>query len=586
MTSMRTTFENSQLHLDECDVCVVGSGASGGIAALKLAEAGLKVVLLEAGKQLDVTRQYKQHMWPYELDDRGLDIRGTGVNFMADGLWRIPGEPFTVATGSQFCWFRSRLVGGRTNHWGRGVARFLPEDFERDDKVASDDGWPFGYSDLIPYYERVESYMGITGPTCYHTACEYQGLTLEPKCYERVVAQGCEELGIPVIPTATAVLMRPHRGRPPCHFCAQCPRGCKTSAGFSIGQTAIPDGLATGNLRVLTNAMVDQLHADGNLVSAVSYIDKATRVRRQIKCHAVFLAASACESARILLNSATAEHARGLGNSSGLVGRNLRDNVGVRVHAHIPALEGMEPHNCDGIGRPHVMVPWWRPTDVDFTKGYEFLVAGGLQMPSMGIFDALSDEVQGFGLDLKRVCRRRYGSEVFFIFTGEMISNADSFCELDPQVRDEWGTPVLRFHFRWGENEITMSRHMLQTAHAIIGRIGGRVLSCYSGDQNSMTLPGQNFRESGVARMGTDPKRSVLNRFCQSHDIPNLYVVDAACFVTSPEKPPTLTIMAVSWMASEHYVMSQGLSVNDDLTDVDFSCGTTASPSEILVYDS
>lgn len=539
------------------DVCIIGSGASGGIAARVLTCGHLKVAILEAGQTLDIERDYKQYLWPYEVPDRAMDLRGIGGGFMANGFFKIDGEPHTNAKGTSFRWFRSRIVGGRTNHWGRGVARFSRDDFRSRSVTGGGDDWPLGYEELSPYYSKVEQYVGIIGPTTYFGPPASDMPVPQAKCYERLIRKGCDRLGIPTIPTATAVITRQHNGRQPCHYCAQCPRGCKIGAGFSISQTAIPDAIATGRLTLVTNAMARELLVDGRgLLRGVSYVDKLTCSERQIRARCVVLAASPCESARLLLNSRSSRYPDGLSNASGVVGRYLRDSIGTRVLSYFPSLENLVRHNCDGLGRPHVLVPWWNPEDRDFVKGYEILFSGGQAMPLVGLFDRESDEYEGYGVSLKEVCRRRYGTYVHFIITGEMLANDESYCEIDPSVSDVWGIPVLRFHFAWGDQERAMVRHMLKTAQDIIEASGGVYLGPYSDFPEGMTRPGENFHESGTVRMGDDPATSALNSYCQSHEVPNLFVVDAACFVTTPEKPPTLTIMALAWRAAD-YILDQ-----------------------------
>ena len=199
------------------------------------------------------------------------------------------------------------------------------------------------------------------------------------------------------------------------------------------------------------------------------------------------------------------------------------------------------------------MIPWWKPPVQEFTRGYEILFSGGQEMPLLGLFDYESDRFEGYGVELKGICRRRYGTYVHFVATGEMLSNDLSFCELDPAVTDAWGIPVLRFNFAWGDQERAMARHMVATASAVIEAAGGNVcVGPYSFLPEGMAYPGSNFRESGTVRMGLNPETSAVNAFCQSHDIPNLFVTDASCFVTTPEKPPTLTIMALAWRSAEY----------------------------------
>jgi choline dehydrogenase-like flavoprotein len=545
----------SDSNVCECDICIIGSGASGGISALVLAQSGFKVLLLEAGPPLDIQRDYKQHLSTYDFPDRGIDVKGIGETPMANGFWKIKGEPYINAPGTDFRWFRSRIVGGRTNHWGRGVARFSAEDFKGRSLTGAGEDWPLSYEDLAPFYSKVEEYIGVVGPTTYFAPATSDMPMPPPKCYEMFIKGACDQLGLQCLPTGSAVITRTHNGRPACHYCAQCYRGCKVAAGFSVAQTAFPDALRTGRLQLLTNAMARELLVDSRgLVRAVSYVDKLNHCERRISTRCVILAASSCESARLLLNSRSSQFPEGLCNSSKVVGRYLKDSVGTRIHAYFPHLERSQAHNCDGIGRPHIMLPWWHPSGCKFSKGYEILFLGGRHMPLMGMFDAVSDEVEGFGLELKRTCRERYGAYLHFVITGEMQSNEESYCEIDPALADTWGIPVLRFHFAWGKEEIDMARHMLNTTQEIIETAGGIYLGPNTDLPTSMTFPGENFHEVGTVRMGDNREIAALNSFCQSYDTPNLFVVDGGCFVTCPEKPPTLTIMALAWRAADYII--------------------------------
>jgi choline dehydrogenase-like flavoprotein len=550
------------------DVCIIGSGAGGGTAAKVLTEGGLNVVMLEAGPRLRPERDFKEHVWPYELAHRGADIGGrarTELNdeFMApNGLWEIEGEPYTTAPGSNFRWFRSRIEGGRTNHWGRIALRFGEADFKARSMDGMGDDWPIRYEELAPYYDKVESYIGVFGskeniPNAPDGVFQPPP---RPRCTETIVKKACDRLNIPCIPSRMAILTQPLNGRPPCHYCAQCGRGCMTASNFSSSQVMIPPALATGRLTLIANAMAREIVAGKNgKVEAVSYIDKKTRSERRVYAKAIVLAASACESARLLLNSRTPNFPDGLANSSGVVGRYLTDSVGSDLAGYFPQLEKMPAHNHDGVGGMHMYMPWWRfGKKNDFLRGYHIEFGGGRGMPGVGGFDGVCAEHEGYGVGLKQKCRSSYGTVIGFSGRGEMIPNEKSYCDLDPTVVDQWGIPVLRFHWEWGENELKMAADMQETFRSIVEAAGGTVLGGGRRHRHSGAISegGSIIHELGTVRMGNDPKTSALNRYCQAHEVKNLFVADAAPFVTNPDKNPTLSIMALAWRTSE-YLLEQ-----------------------------
>ena len=550
------------------DVCVIGSGAGGGMAAKILTEGGLTVALLEAGGPVDPEKDFKMFMWPYELPHRGVGVGGKAAanfgEFLApNGAWKIEGEPYTSAPGANFQWFRSRIVGGRTNHWGRIAMRFSPVGFRSKTRDGLGEDWPITYDDIAPYYDKVESYIGVFG-TKENIPSAPNGVFLpppKPRCSELLIKKGCDELGIPCIPARLAILTKPLNGRPSCHYCAQCGRGCVTASNFSSSQVLIPPALATGKLTLFTNAMAREilLGPDGK-ATGVEYIDKATRNEMRINARAVVVAASACESARLLLNSKSRLFPEGLANSSGQVGRNLTDSVGSDGEGYFPNMEKMPPHNHDGTGGMHLYIPWWKyDRQNDFPRGYHIEIGGGREMPSAGMFEDVCEEEEGYGASLKATCRRRYGTVMRFSGRGEMVTNSGTYCEIDPYTVDHWGIPVLRFHFKWGDSELRQAKDMQETFKAIVEAAGGRYLTRTDIDGPypfGIQPGGKIIHEVGTARMGVDPKTSVLNSFCQAHDVKNLFVTDGAPFVTNPDNNPTLTILALSLRASE-YLLDQ-----------------------------
>ncbi len=561
------------------DVCIVGSGAAGGAAAKVLTEGGLNVVMLEAGPDLNPAKDYKEHVWPYELPHRGAGIGGKlrgeeNDEFMApNGAWEIEGEPYASATGSTFRWFRSRVVGGRTNHWGRMALRFAPVDFRGRSTDGMGDDWPISYDDVAPYYDKVESYIGVFGSR-EGIATSPDGMFLpppKPRCTENLLKSACDKLDIRCIPARMAILTKPLNGRPACHYCGQCSRGCTSASNFSSSQVLLPPAKATGRLTLLTNAMAREVLLDEHgKAKSVSYIDRVKRTEQKVHARAFVIAASTCESARLLLNSRSSSFPNGLANSSGMVGRNLMDSVGSFGAGRFPQLEKMPPHNHDGSGGnflPHVYIPWWKfNRKNDFLRGYHIEPGGGRFMPVVGDFDETCGRIEGYGISLKESCKRSYGTTIGLEGLGEMIPNENTYCEIDPDAVDEWGIPTLRFHWRSGENEIKMAKDMQETFRAIVEAAGGTYTTEAAQDgANPYGIydGGVAIHESGTARMGTDPKTSVLNGFCQAHDVKNVFVTDAAAFVTSPDKNPTLTILALSWRTSD-YLLDQARKGNLD----------------------
>jgi choline dehydrogenase-like flavoprotein len=546
------------------DVCVIGSGAGGGTAAKVLTEGGLNVALLEAGPPVTPEKDFKMLMWPYELPHRGIGVGGHAAEnfgeFLApNGAWNIEGEPYTSAPGSNFQWFRSRIVGGRTNHWGRIALRFAPIDFKSGTRDGLGDDWPITYEDLAPYYDKVESYIGVFG-TRENVSSAPDGMFLpppKPRCTDLIVKKACDKIGIICIPSRLAILTRSVNGRLPCHYCGQCSRGCVTASNFSSSQVMIPPAMKTGKLTMVTGAMAREvlLGKDGK-AEGVSYIDKATRSEKRVNARAVVLAASACESARLLLNSKSAQFPNGLANSSGAVGRYLTDSVGSDGWGIIPELEKMPPHNHDGVGGMHMYIPWWKfDRKNDFPRGYHIEFGGGREMPGVGEFNDLLHEEEGYGATLKKRARQVYGIGIGLAGRGEMIPNPDTYCEIDPVVVDKWGIPVLRFHFKWSEYELRQAQDMQETFRAIIEAAGGeyKTKTPISGQHPfGIAEGGKIIHEVGTARMGADPKSAVLNAYCQAYDVKNVFVMDGAPLVTNPDKNPTLTIMALAWRASEY----------------------------------
>jgi choline dehydrogenase-like flavoprotein len=544
------------------DVCIVGSGAGGGMAAYRLTKAGANVVLLEAGGPWNNATDSAMLTWPFNSPRRGASTKAKpfGEFDACVGGWDLPGEPYTVAPGSEFGWWRARMVGGRTNHWGRISLRFGPDDFRRKSLDGLGDDWPIGYNDLAPYYDQVDDLIGVFG-SAEGLPNHPDGHFLpapRPRCYELLVKQACDNLKVACIPARLSILTQPLGDRPPCHYCGQCNRGCAVNANFSSTNVLIPPALATGKLTMITSAMAREVTLGANgLCDGVTYVDKATGTDRHVKARIVVLAASACESARLLLNSKSSRFPHGLANSSGVVGTYLTDTTGTDVAGFIPKLENGIPHNEDGVGGGHLYSPWWLDNrKLDFPRGYHIEIWGGRGQPSYGFMGGIESypDFGGYGTALKDSYRRLYGTTIGFSGRGEMIPNADSYCEIDPATKDQWGIPVLKFHWKWSDYEYRQVKHMQETFRALVADMGGEVFSPMPTQEQGYGIAtgGQIIHELGCVRMGNDPGRSVVNAHCQAHDVKNLFVADGGPFVSQADKNPTWTILALSMRTSDY----------------------------------
>ncbi|TAG21048.1 MAG: GMC family oxidoreductase [Cytophagia bacterium] len=560
------------------DAVIVGSGAGGGMAAYMLAKAGAKVCLLEAGGYFDPAdpKYITQLKWPYESPRRGASTtRAFGDFDAAWGGWQIDGEPYSSTPGTEFHWFRSRMLGGRTNHWGRISLRFGPDDFRRGSLSGIGDDWPIGYDDLKPFYDRVDKLIGIFG-TVENFPNEPDGFFLpapKPRLHELMIKKAGKNLQIPVLPSRMSMLtqkINDERGE--CFYCGQCGRACMAYADFSSSSVLCKPAIKTGNVTLINGAMAREVLTDVNtgLATGVSYVDVATMQEKTIRAKTVLLGASACESARILLNSKSGRFPNGLANSSGVVGKYLNDSTGASRGGFIPALMDRKRYNEDGVGGMHVFTPWWLDNKkLDFPRGYHIEYGGGMGMPSFGFGFGMENmngkyptrngsmkDAGGYGAGLKDDYRRFYGAYIGMAGRGEPIPLESNYCEIDPDKVDKYGIPTLRFNYKWSDNEIKQAKHMQDTFEQLITEMGGVPMGSKPGADTNYGLakPGQIIHEVGTVRMGNDPSKSALNAFQQAHDVKNLFVVDAGPFVSQGDKNVTWTILASSMRTSEYLI--------------------------------
>ncbi|WPU99298.1 GMC family oxidoreductase [Mucilaginibacter sp. cycad4] len=560
------------------DVVIVGSGAGGGMAGYVLANAGIKVLMLEAGAYFDPAKDSQQLKWPWESPRRGAGTtRPFGDFDAAFGGWQIDGEPYTTKDKTEFFWFRSRMLGGRTNHWGRISLRMGPRDFQAKDGLTDD--WPITYDDVKPYYDKVDRMIGVYG-TKEGLENEPDGIFLpppKPRLNELYIVKGAQKAGVKIIPGRGSVLTEAlpgNKDRGACFFCGQCGRSCKVYGDFSASSCLVIPAIKTGNLKVITNAMVREVitNAEG-LAVGVSYVNKEDLQEYQVNAKTVILGASAGESARILLNSKSAQHPGGLANSSGVVGHYLHDSTGSSAGGFLPQLMDRKRYNEDGVGSVHIYSPWWLDNKkLDFPRGYHIEYGGGLHMPSYGFSGGIQNmngvvpgrdgkmkEAGGYGASLKDDYRRFYGTQFGMAGRGTAIARYDNYCEIDPNVVDKYGIPVLRFHYKWAPDEIKQAKHMQETFQEIMHNMGGAIYGGPQGPETNYGLeaPGKIIHEVGTIRMGNDPKKSALNKWCQAHDCKNLFVVDAAPFVQQGDKNATWTILALSMRTAEYIIQER-----------------------------
>ncbi len=570
------------------DVIVVGSGAGGGQSAYTLTMNGVKVLMLEAGRNYDPITETPMFQTPSQMPLRGMPTRQKPFGFAdatVDGGWEVPNEPYTQASAdpkTHFKWWRPRMLGGRTNHWGRISLRNGPYDFKPYSRDGLGFDWPISYEDVAPYYDKVEMLVGVYGSNegLENTPDSPNGTLLPPpkaRAGELYVKKHIAKFGLPVIPIHRAVLstrqdhvnfpkrLHPNnakaqrilaeamQARAACFWATDCGRGCSIKANYQSTTVHLPPALATGNLDILCNAHAREVTvgSDGK-ANGVIYIDKVTGQERAVKGRAVILAASSGETARILLNSKSNRFPNGVANSSGLVGKYIMDTVGASLGGSVPAFENLPVHNEEGAGT-HVYIPWWlykEASKLGFARGYHIEFGTGRRMPSLGTGGASP----GYGKSYKEEVRQKYGAGIGFAGRGEMIPNKDSFCELDPTVKDKWGISVLRFNWKWSDHELKQAAHMQQTFHMIIEAIGGKPGNVSRTKEEAIASPGAIIHEVGGGIMGPDQRTSVTNQWNQCWDVPNLLLNDGSAFCSNADKNPTLTIMALAWRASDHLI--------------------------------
>ena len=504
------------------DVCVIGSGAAGGVMAKELAESGAKVALVEAGQRM-APEDFHYNAWPYELP-RPPKPRAYYPQEFSSAIRYDDSDAIQVD--------RVRAVGGRTIHWNAVSLRFAARDFRERSLEGVEEDWPVSYEELAPYYSYVEKMIGVTG-TREGLEIVPDGEYLRPlnlRCSERILQRACNKMGIPLIPARKAVLTEPHEGRPPCHYCGRCMQGCDVGAVFSTPTAMFPKAEKTGNFTLFSEKMAREILVDQEgRPRAVSVIDTRTRREEEIRARIFVVSCATVESARLLLNSRSRQHPNGLANSSDCVGRYFTGHTGVGVFGYLEELIGTPPVNNDGA-TDHSYIPHFNmnASPKKYVGGYHY------QMQFVGfMYPHLARYIKGFGQPFKEKVRTYQPGFFQMSGFGKVMAQRQNRITVDPKQPDAYGVPIPVVHFRFCENDLAIWRDMREKAKEILHTAGSRMIV----DDNPEPQ-GFASHESGTARMGNDPRTSVLNAHCQAHDVKNLFVVDGSPFTTFPEKTP------------------------------------------------
>jgi choline dehydrogenase-like flavoprotein len=545
------------------DALIVGSGASGGWVAKELAERGMSVLMLEAGPARIPGRDFTEHVWPYQLKFRGFgDRQALLENQPVQRLCYACDEyshqffindhenPYTFPPDKPFMWIRGRQVGGKTFCWARESYRYSDYEFKAASRDRYGEDWPFDYKELEPYYDKVESFIGVSAS---REGLEQMpdGKFLPPmnfSCGNLLAKRVIEaRFGWRVMPDRVANLTVPHRGRPACHYCNECQRGCYTASYFNSPAVTLPAAWRTGRFTLVSDAVVSHVVMnDEGKASGVHYVERTTQQHREARAKVVVLAASALESTRILLNSRSRRFPNGVGNSSGVLGHYLMDHFTLEgAGGFIPSLR-LSRREPTGNPAGFLIAKY---VNVGSNRNHQFLRGYRFDGDSSQDLYSQAFSIPGFG----REFRRRVREEVPYYFgieaQGECLPQYGNYVELDPEKKDAWGIPVLRIHASYGENEHAMARAM---RHDIGEILDAMKLENPQPPAQRLSVFGKNIHECGTARMGNDPRKNVLNRFNQVHDVKNVLVTDGACFVTQGCYEPTLTIMAISARAADY----------------------------------
>ncbi|MEZ5402940.1 MAG: GMC family oxidoreductase [Bryobacteraceae bacterium] len=539
--------DTSKVH----DVIIIGSGASGGMTAWNLTRQGIDVLMLDAGEKFR-RNSFWTHVKPWEWRDR-IDRGQHPPRFRLDDKE----QPYTWTKDQFFDLYRVWGRGGKTNVWGRVSLRYSDLDFASAERDGWEIPWPIRYKDLGPYYDKVDQLIGVCGGDDDQDSLPGSRFHLPPpapRCGEQLLRKAAGSIGLSIVAGRRAVLTREHNGHMKCHYCGACGRGCDVSAFFNASDYLIEPALKTGRLSVIDNAVVARVTVDAEgRANGVQYFDRSTGAERHVKGKVVVVAASCVDSTRILLNSKSRQHPNGIGNSSGVIGRYLVEQVRFHMYGLLPDLFGTKVFNDDGISGAHVYMPRFnhRQASVRGTMKRDYLRGYGMQFWGGGAQAnaAFAKGIEGFGADFKATVKRKYPALVALHPYGEVLPYRHNRITVDGTPKDRYGVPIAKIEYKIGENERKMTEEMYDTAEAILRAAKAEILPFQRG---WLDVAGAAIHEHGTCRMGVDPKRSALNGFSQMHDVRNVFVVDGAAFPTASEKNPTLTILALAWRASDY----------------------------------
>lgn len=547
------------------DAIVIGSGITGGWAAKELTESGLKTLMLERGRHVEHGKDYvTEHVPASDMHFRGKGDRkkyavdqpiqsitsqlneGTKHFFINDRL-----NPFTHDKDKPFVWIRGHQLGGRSLMWTRQTYRWTKADFEANARDGMAEPWPISYDDLEPWYDYVERFAGISGEPDVSPQIPH-GKLLPPMALN--VAEKQLKTGLKkqfpdraLTVARQAVLTVPHNGRDACHYCGACARGCSSGAYFSTQSATLPAARKTGNLTLRTDSIVHSIIYDENKdrATGVRVIDAKTHKTTEYFSKVIFICASAFESVRLLLNSATPRYSDGLANSSGVLGHYIMDHhfaAGARG-----TMKNVESRYYSGHRPNGFIIPRFRNVTEkhpDFVRGYQMGGQGQQLGWSRGYKQA------GIGTELKATLRDPGDWQIRVSGAGECLPRFENHARINTDVKDAWGIPILHFSASWSDNERAMRKDMVKSASEMLDAAGFNDIDPYDND----VVPGQYIHEMGGARMGNDPKKSILNAHNQCHDMQNVFITDGSCMASSGNQNPSLTYMALTARAVNYAV--------------------------------
>jgi choline dehydrogenase-like flavoprotein len=524
------------------DVCVIGSGAAGGFAAKILTAAGAEVILLEAGTKGRL-EDLMIHDWPYELPRRGYGLNKQ-ASLYPDNISRE-----VDYQGDRIGVDRIRTLGGRTFHWNAATFRFSADDFREQSLHGKEEDWPLTYQELAPFYDYVEQEMHVFGTREGLSQLPDGNFVAPPprfRCADALAQKKLAPLGIKVIPTRKAVLLKSQKNRGACHYCGHCMDVCDVRAVWASDITVIPEALATGKLTLRMNALARQILVNNDgLASGVSIIDRTTGKEEEIAARIVVLGCATIESARLLLNSKSEKFPHGLANNNDIVGRYLGGHVAAGGYGYIKDLVKQNTWAGDGM-TDHAYIPRF-----NHLRGQSDYVGGfGVQLNYANYrHPHHAKDVTGFGASYKQRVRDLQPALFQAGAFGKVEHRAANRVTVHPTKTDKWGIPTPVINFNWSDNDRQLFAAMRASVLEIFDAIGMELALT-----NGLTMGGFASHEVGTIRMGKNPKTSVLNAYNQAHEVKNLFVVDGSSFTTMPEKNPTLTIAALTVRAMRYVV--------------------------------